>query len=126
MQPGTLIYDGDCAFCTRSKDWIMARITDGSVALPAQKIPPVRRKDLGLTDEDLATAAYWVDADGRTFRGARGIGHALRHARQPWRSVGALLGTPPVAVIASPFYRVLARNRHRLPGATEACRLDDR
>jgi predicted DCC family thiol-disulfide oxidoreductase YuxK len=126
MEPGELIYDGDCGFCTQSKNWIMERIVDGSVATPTQRIPPVRRKELGLSDADLASAAYWVDADGRTYRGARGIGHALRHTRQPWRSAGWVLGSPPVGIAIEPIYRVIARNRHRMPGATEACRLDDR
>ena len=126
VEPGELIYDGDCGFCTRSKRWIMERVTDASVATPAQRVPPVRRKELHLTDDDLAAAAYWVDARGRTFRGARGIGQALRHTRQPWRTAGWVLGTAPVGIAIEPIYRVIARNRHRLPGATEACRIDDR
>ena len=124
MAAGELIYDGDCAFCTRSKDWIMRRVTDDSIATPSQAIPPVRRKELGLSDRDLATAAYWIDARGRAYRGARGIGLALRHTRQPWRAMGWMLGTAPVALAASPAYHLIARNRHRMPGATQACAID--
>lgn len=125
MEPGELIYDGDCAFCTLSKDWIMKRVADASVAVPSQSIPPVRRKELGLTDHDLETAAYWIDANGRAYRGARGVGHALRHTRQPWRTMGFVLGTPPVALAATPLYRLIARNRHRMPGGSAACAISE-
>ena len=121
MEPGELLYDGTCGFCTRSRDWIMHRIRDDSIATAAQDVSPERRATLGLSDDDLATAVYWIDASGAAYRGARGLGHALRHTRQPWRSVGLILGTAAGAVVATPFYRLVARYRHRLPGGKARC-----
>ena len=39
------------------------------------------------------------------------------------RAFGALLLAPPVSWFARPGYWLVARYRHRLPGATDACRL---
>lgn len=102
----------------------MARTADASVAVAAQQIDDARLTQLGLTRADLTTAAYWIDANDRPFRGAVGIGRALTHARQPWRAVGYVLCAPPVRWIAQLVYPIVVRYRHRLPGATDACRLD--
>jgi len=40
-----------------------------------------------------------------------------------WRVAGRLLSRPPVLWVARPAYAVVAANRHRLPGSTDACRL---
>jgi predicted DCC family thiol-disulfide oxidoreductase YuxK len=40
-----------------------------------------------------------------------------------WRLVGRLIITPPVSWLAGPVYALIARNRHRLPGASDSCRL---
>jgi predicted DCC family thiol-disulfide oxidoreductase YuxK len=44
--------------------------------------------------------------------------------RFPWPAAGAVLSAPLVAQAAQAVYRVVASNRHRLPGGTPACDLD--
>ncbi len=115
-----LIYDGDCAVCTRLATWAAAR---GNVPIaPWQSLD---LEPLHLTEEDVRAAAWWVDGAGRQFRGERAVAKAMV-ARGGWTvPFGVLLDLPGVRHLARPVYRFVARNRHRMPGATAACDIED-
>lgn len=116
-----LVFDGDCGFCTASARWIEARLPGGEVEVePWQALD---LDELGLTEHDVSTAAWWIDGDGRSRRGHLAIGHALIAAGGVWALIGRLMTIPPVSWLARPAYALVARYRHRLPGATDACRL---
>ena len=117
-----LVFDGDCGFCTSSARWIEARLPRGTPVEPWQSLD---LDALGLTERDVTTAAYWVDADGGLHRGHLAIGRALIAAGGFWGVVGRVLVTPPMSWLARPVYALVARFRHELPGATDACRLPD-
>jgi len=119
---GTLVYDGDCAFCTRTARWVERR-TDGD----AVAVEPWQALDLpalGLTEEQTTTEAWWVDDRGRTSGGHRAVARALVAIGGIWALAGRLLLTRPVGWVAAPVYRLVARYRHRMPGGTDACRID--
>ncbi len=86
---------------------------------------PWQRADLaslGLTEAQCAAALQYVD--GRVVRsGGAGVAAALSACHQPWRALGWLLARPWVAPLADGTYRLVAANRHRLPGGTPARRL---
>jgi predicted DCC family thiol-disulfide oxidoreductase YuxK len=114
---GQIVYDADCGFCTRSAHWVDTR--------------PVAWQSLDLaavdaTPEQADNFAGWL-VDGRIRAlGAPAIAAALV-ARGGWtRPLGWFLDLPGVRRLAAAGYPVLARNRHRLPGGTAACRLDAR
>ena len=91
------------------------------------RVAPWQAPDLDafeLTEADVTTASYWVDAHGGLHRGHLGIAEALRAGRQPWRSAGWLLARPPLRWAAAAIYPVIAKNRFRLPGST--CQLPQR
>jgi len=115
-----LVFDGDCAFCTSSARWIERRFARPVSVVPWQRLD---LGPLGLADQDVVTAAWWVDTAGRTYRGHRAIAQALRASRGGWRWAGALIDVPPVSWMARAVYWLVARYRHRLPGGTPACRL---
>jgi predicted DCC family thiol-disulfide oxidoreductase YuxK len=115
-----LIFDGDCSFCTSSAKWIEHRLPSSTRVEPWQRID---LDALGLTEVDVTTAAYWVNERGRTFRGHRSIGKALMAAGGVWKPVGALILLPPFSWLAALLYAIVAKNRHRLPGGTPACKL---
>lgn len=117
--PGLLIYDADCGFCTTSARWYAEKAGNASAIAPWQGVDLAAHR---LTEEQASVAVQWSN-DGHTTSGASAIADALRSTTGPWRVVGRVLGTPPVSWIARALYPVIARNRHRLPGATEACRL---
>lgn len=114
---GHVVYDADCGFCTRSAHWIdRAPVSWQSLDLDA----------VGATPEQARHFAGFL-ADGRIVAlGAPAIAAAMR-ARGGWtRPLGRLLTLPVLGQLAALVYPVIARNRHRLPGGTAACKLEDR
>jgi predicted DCC family thiol-disulfide oxidoreductase YuxK len=83
--------------------------------------------DLGafdLTIDEVTTAAYWIDGDLVTHRGYRAVARALVAIGGPWSVVGRIIDHRPVSWLADGAYRLVAANRHRMPGGTPACRVD--
>jgi predicted DCC family thiol-disulfide oxidoreductase YuxK len=118
---GTLVFDGDCSFCSTS-----ARLVRSMVG-PSVRVIPFQRADLaslGLTLEQVEEAVWWVGADGRRARGHWAVAAALQASRGLWRSLGTVLNARAVAPAASRAYAWVARNRHRLPGGAPECRPD--
>lgn len=114
------MYDGDCAMCTRSAGFIGRRLPAGVAVRPSSDLD---LEALGLTLVDVTRAAWWVQ-DGVRFGGHLAVGRALRAAGGLWRIPGWMACTPPTSWLAVGVYRLVARNRHRLPGGTAACRID--
>jgi predicted DCC family thiol-disulfide oxidoreductase YuxK len=56
--------------------------------------------------------------------GAAAIGRFLVAAGGAWRPLGRLILLPGIRAVAGVVYRLVAANRHRLPGGTPACRVD--
>lgn len=115
-----LVFDGDCAFCTTS-------VTALERILPL--FPPtspwqwLELDDYGLSVEDVTTYA-WVVTPTRHYAGHLALSALLRMQRGAgWRFLGHLIATPPISWAAAIGYRLIAANRHRLPGGTPACAL---
>jgi predicted DCC family thiol-disulfide oxidoreductase YuxK len=117
---GTLLFDGDCGFCTTAAG-LAARIA------PTATVVPYQRADLavlGVREEDAADALQWVAPGGRVDSGAAAAARLLVSAGRGWKPLGLLLLLPIVRSVAELLYRLVAANRHRLPGGTPACRAD--
>jgi predicted DCC family thiol-disulfide oxidoreductase YuxK len=118
------LYDGDCAFCTSCARVIERRIPTRAGVVAWQHAD---LDDLGVTEGQAQAAVLWVAPRGgrgrRVDAGADAVARLLVDAGSWWRVVGWVLGHPPVLWVARPVYRLVARNRHRLPGGTPACRL---
>ena len=116
----TLVYDGDCGFCT-SAVRLIARLR-----LRAGTIVPWQEADLpalGLTRAETEHELQWVADDGRSSGGHEAVARLLLASGPLWRPPGALLLVPPVSWLAAWVYRTVAANRGRLPGGTPACAL---
>ena len=130
-----LIYDGDCAFCQRCVDWGVRVLPDFPQALAYASILP---EQFGLSLEDVQQSIWLIDVAASLEIRQAGKSHWSGHRaaaqillRQPtksqfgffWRLLGFLiiLGGP----VSAHAYRLVAKNRHRLPGATAACELPD-
>jgi predicted DCC family thiol-disulfide oxidoreductase YuxK len=120
VQRPALVFDGDCAFCSRCAA-VARRI------LPADcQVVPWQRVDLAsaaTTAERAQSEVLWIGRDGEVSGGARAVARALRTGGGLWGVLGVLLSIPPVSWLAPPIYRLVAANRYRLPGGTAACRV---
>jgi hypothetical protein len=76
---------------------------------------------LGVAEAACTEAVQWIRPGAPPLGGPYAIAAALRAGRPWWRPLGVVLGRRPVAALAWPVYRWIARNRHRLPGGTAAC-----
>jgi predicted DCC family thiol-disulfide oxidoreductase YuxK len=113
----TLVYDGDCAFCSSS-----ARLLEKIG--PKAELVAWQQTDLnalGLTEDEAAAAVQWVGVDGAIRSGHEAIAAALDTAGGVWALAGRALLLPGISPIAAVAYRLVAANRHRLPGGTPAC-----
>ncbi|MFN0282446.1 MAG: thiol-disulfide oxidoreductase DCC family protein [Kineosporiaceae bacterium] len=117
--PPVLVYDGDCGICTKlsrvARRYVMPRrgtvIASSDLDLDAY----------GLTTQQCLDALQFVDDRGRTHAAQDAVARLLLAAAWWWRPLGALLLLPGVRALAGLAYRWVARNRHRLPGSTQAC-----
>jgi len=115
---GRLVYDGDCAFCTRCAAWL----AEGGVS-----VVPWQRLDLhavDLTEAQVGASVWWLVEGRAVDHSSRAIGRALTVRRGVASYLGRVLLIPALRPLADAVYRVVARHRHRLPGGTPACRLD--
>jgi predicted DCC family thiol-disulfide oxidoreductase YuxK len=114
-----LVFDGDCAFCTASASFTSRWIQPRAQIVPWQQLDLA---SLGLTAAACADAIQWVSG-GEVLAGPAAAGAALRSGRWFWRPLGWLLRPRFMHRLMWPVYRLIARNRHRLPGGTAACAL---
>jgi predicted DCC family thiol-disulfide oxidoreductase YuxK len=117
---GTLLFDGDCAFCTRSAD-VARRVLPAGCDVVAWQLFDLTAA--GTTAERAQREVLWISRDGAVSGGASAVTSALRAAGLPWSVAGVLLSLPPLRWVAPVVYRLVAANRYRLPGGTAACRV---
>ncbi|WP_231591254.1 thiol-disulfide oxidoreductase DCC family protein [Saccharothrix sp. ST-888] len=131
-----LVFDGDCAFCTTCKDaaerYLRASLASGGwEAVPFQfaDLPALDRRAGGrslVTWERAEREILWVTPGGQVYGGAQAAARLLMRSGGAWAYLGGLLALPPVRPLAAAVYRLVAKNRHRLPGGTPACALPHR
>lgn len=115
----TAWFDADCAFCSRCARWLQ-----GPVFRTRATLTPLQVADLAAHDVTLEQATAEMHAvadDGAVVSGHLAWAAVLRASRQPWPWVGRLLALPVAAPLASAGYRLVAANRHRLPGGSPSC-----
>jgi len=106
----TLVYDGECEFCTRLAGWVKRRDGRGRVLVRASQEAGLI-ESLGLTRGEVDRAAWAVDEGGRRFEGAAAINRVLRALGGGWRLLGSLYLVPPAAWLENRYYRRVARKR---------------
>lgn len=119
-QESTLVFDGDCGFCTTSVNWLERTLPAFPPATPFQWAD---LESLGVTEAEARDRVWLVTKAGR-FGGHLAVSTLLRH--QPvagWRFLGWLIAAPGFSLIAAGVYALVARYRYRLPGGTPACRM---
>lgn len=123
MTRPVLVFDGDCGACTVLAGWA------GRHLRPEAEITSWQQADLSalrLTPEECDAALQWVAADGTISAAQNAVAGLLLASRPFFRPAGHALRMPGVNGLAGAAYRLIARNRHRLPGGTAACAVPPR
>ena len=115
-----LVYDGDCGFCTSAVRFAERHLTKDVDIVAFQHAD---LDSLRLTRKECEDAVQWVRPDGLTSRAHYAVADLLVASGLPWSVLGRLMQLPPFSWLASVAYRLVAANRHRLPGGTSACAL---
>lgn len=121
MNKPILIFDGDCGFCTTAANYVSKR------SRVQMRIIPWQFADLaalGLTKAQAQSKVQLV-VSGETYTGHLCFAKLLELQPQPLRIMGAILRTKPFSWIAALGYWLVARYRHKLPGGTPACQLNN-
>lgn len=115
-----LIFDADCAFCTRCVEFMRHHMPTSA------DIKAFQFTDLTAygTDENRAShELLWVNRNGRVDGGAQAVARMLIDCGGGYAAIGGLMRYTPVRWLAHGVYRAIANNRQRMPGGTAACAL---
>ncbi|MBB0231097.1 thiol-disulfide oxidoreductase DCC family protein [Streptomyces calidiresistens] len=115
-----LVFDGDCGFCSASAAFAERHVRPRCEIVPRQFAD---LRALGVTAERAEYEVLWVTPSGAVYGGADAVARALLSAGRGWAVPGTVLTLPPVRWVARRLYRLIADNRHRMPGGTAACAL---
>lgn len=118
-----LIFDGDCAFCTRCVLWGQKHLAKFPETLAYQAIKP---EDYGLTTSQVANSIWLISAKLKPLPANEAIAAILRaETAIGWRLLGWAISLPLIRGGVKRGYYWVARNRAKMPGATAACELPD-
>ena len=120
MNKATLVFDGDCSFCSSSAR-VLERITGSKVSiLPYQRIDLTQ---FGLTEAECELAVQFVSFTKKSS-GHLAIADALIASKNLWSVAGVVLKLPVITSAGFLVYGWVSKNRHRLPGGTPACQIE--
>lgn len=119
-----LVYDGDCAMCTRWMRRVRKWDREGRIeTLPLQS-DDVARRFPQIRPEALLEAMHFVEPDGRVSAGAEAAERMLR-ILPAGGTLRWLFHLPGGRFVADRIYRTIASHRSRL-GCGDHCSLDAR
>lgn len=104
--------DGDCGLCQRSRAWCELRDSDARIRF--RDFRSTADPDLPLEREDLEESMWVRDESGRLLEGFEAW-RVIMNELPGWRWLARLVAAPPLRWLGPPLYRMIARNRRRLP-----------
>ena len=120
-QKALLIYDGDCAFCKNSLKWAIDHLKKMPNYVAFQKIDLTTYH---LTKTDVETQVWLIDGT-KQLGGHRAVTWLFKSQTSLfWRAIGVFIDV--LGPISALGYHWVAKNRHRLPGGTKECSIEDR
>lgn len=121
-----LIYDGDCHFCQLSLDFGIRHLAIFPKYVAFQKVNP---SNFLLSESDVRSQIWLVPENSNDFKPLGGHLAAaeilIMQKNVLLKLAGWLMKTPPTSYLAKVGYRWIAKNRHRLPGGTKQCKIED-
>ncbi len=117
-----VLYDGDCAFCTRWRDRMIPRDRDRRVEWVSVHDPAVASRYPHLDRDDALRQMYVFAPDGTVHKGAEGWMELFR-ILQGTSWLAAIGRLPGIRALTRRVYRYIAARRYRLSCATAGCRV---
>ena len=114
------LFDGDCGVCQNGTA-SMRRRFDPPVDMSAHQCVDVSA--YGITDDEVLEGPVFVRVDGSHVVGPLAIAEMLRISRRPYRGLGITMLLPGVRQLLHSIGPSVYRQRYRLPGAADTCRL---
>lgn len=116
-----LIFDGVCELCNASVDFIMKREKSPDLLFTANQNPPGIKllKQYG-EDPDSVSTLFLVQ-DAKLYKRSTAALRIARMLKFPWNLCYGFIIIP--RFLRDPIYNLIARNRYRLFGKKETCRI---
>ena len=114
------LFDADCGICQTGTDRIRERIA------PPVEIVGYQSVDLdalGVSEADVEEGPVLVRTDGTHVVGPAAMAELLAASRAPYRQAGRTMQLPGIRHVLGAVGPVMYRNKHRLPGASDSCRV---
>ncbi len=111
---GWLVYDGDCALCTRLVRWFRRPLERRAYAFVPLQAPWIAARlhiSYGVPPEDLLKEMRVLTADGRCLGGADAVLHLAREIWWTW-PLWLLAKLPRMRALLDAGYRTVATHRH--------------
>jgi predicted DCC family thiol-disulfide oxidoreductase YuxK len=121
MEQPIILFDGVCNLCNSAVDFILRHDRDEVFlfgSLQSESAVRLLEGRLRLTEE-LSTIVLLEG--GRAYKESTAALRIARHLPWPWKLAYALVVVPPP--LRDRAYRCLARNRYRVWGMRETCRV---
>lgn len=119
MTEPVIIYDGDCAFCTKS----IIRLEAFMKGQMPKKVTlqRVNLQEYGILLAEAQAAMKYVDLSGRVWTGERAFQRVFYDAGGKWRILANFMGLPIIKSASAAIYKKIALNRQKMPGAEASC-----
>ena len=115
-----LFFDGVCGLCSRSIDFVLKHDTDEKFQFAPLQGTTAQTLLASADIEDLNTMVLWIA--GRTYRKSAAAVRVLWQLGPGWQMLGTLLWLIPLP-LRNLGYSLVAKNRYRLFGKSETCRM---
>ena len=117
-----VLFDGHCNFCNATVNFLIDRDPSGRLSFAALQSEAGRRllADHGLPVPEVPDTMVFVDA-GRVMVRSDAALAITKYLRFPWGL--ARVGFVVPRVVRDAVYRLVARNRYRWFGRSDACRV---
>lgn len=116
-----LIFDGVCELCSTSVNFILRWEKGHEIKFTANQNPPGRAllEQFGENPDEVSTI-YFIE-QGKIYKQSAAVLRIARRLRFPWFLGYGFIIVP--RFIRDFFYKLIARNRYRLFGQKETCRI---
>ena len=116
-RPLTLLYDGNCRFCTAGSERLVRLARPDLIRRVSNKDEREMAKFPASVREGIVSAMQLVSPDGDIASGAEAANRALA-TRPAWRLITWTYWIPGFKQLNDWLYTIVARNRYRIMGKT--------